>query len=79
MKKMHKRHHYIAEHIWRTIRSTCALIGMVIWLTSDGITGSDVLVLTFGVLTAICDQLHGIICRRIEKLFGWKQDFNNWE
>jgi len=52
---------------------------MVIWLTSDGITGSDVLVLTFGVLTAICDQLHGVICRRIEKLFGWKQDFNNWE
>jgi len=58
------KHHWIAEHAWRALRSMMILIGMLIWLYTD----LHYLVLLFGLLAAVVDQCHGIICRLIQKM-----------
>lgn len=73
-----RRHHAITEHIWRALRASMVLIGMLIWLAQDGFKGSDYIILLFGLLAGVLDQLHGYICCLIERVFGWKEDFDKW-
>ncbi len=74
-------HHWIVEHIWRFLRASCILIGMVIWLSCDneGMIWTDWVVLGCGVLAHMTEQFHGFLCNRIAKVLHWKQDFNSMD
>lgn len=74
-----QKHHYIVEHIWRALRASLLLLAMFIWLLQDGFSFSDGIVLTLGFLAHLTEQFHGYICKRIERILKWKEDFNDWE
>ncbi len=74
-----RRRHWLTEHIWRALRSGFILLGMIVWLTQDGFSYTDIVVLCFGLAAAICDQLHGYICKKIEHIMGWTEDFEDYE
>jgi hypothetical protein len=68
-------HHWAAEHLWRALRALILLGASAVWLYTD----ATHLVLILLILATIVDQLHGYICRNIQKLFGWYPDFKSWE
>lgn len=74
-----EKHHWIVEHLWRGIRSGFILIGMIIWLFMDGWQTLDWVVIGCGAGAAICDQLHGFICKRIQRFMKWTEDFSDYE
>jgi hypothetical protein len=74
-----QRKHLYTEHIWRAIRASLLFLAMLIWIAEDGISVSDMVVIGLVTVAHLTEQFHGFICNRIERLFGWKEDFEDWE
>ena len=77
--KRRKKHHFIAEQIWRGMRGLLLFIAITVWLLQDGLQTSDLVVANLCVGAILLDQFRGWFCRKIEKFFGWKEDFYKWE
>jgi hypothetical protein len=71
-----RQHHWITEHLWRALRASLLLVVFLIWRYTED---SYHLAAVFMFLALFVDQLHGLICRYIQKVLNWKQDFNEWE
>lgn len=74
-----QRQHFLVEHVWRAIRASLLLIALFIWITQDGISQSDLLVIFFACLAHLTEQFHGFLCNRIQRFLGWVEDFSDWE
>ena len=73
-----EQRHYLVEHIWRFLRASIIMAAMILWISQDGWSGTDWMVVGLGVLAHLCEQFHGLICNRIEKLLHWTQSFDRW-
>jgi hypothetical protein len=71
-----RRQYCIIEHLWRLIRAIFLLLGTGLWLYTNV---SPHLIFACFVLAIITDQLHGLICRMLEKLLKYKVSHDNWE
>lgn len=70
------REYCVVEHLWRLIRAAFLLAGTALWLFTDV---SPWLIFSLYVGAAVVDQLHGVICRAIEKALDFAEQHNNWE
>lgn len=68
----HQKQYCIVEHIWRLGRWILGLVVLICW---DAPTSVYFAFIALGVY----EQLHGYICRFIERVLHFKQQHGEWE
>lgn len=66
----------IVEHVWRAIRAVFLLIAAALWLYTSAPAW---LIFGFMVAAMAVEQLHGIICHKLEKILHYKEQHQDWE
>lgn len=73
------QHKIIVEHIWRLLRASFIITATALWVSIDGITGTEWTVFGLVFAAGITDQFKGFIENRLSSMLGWAKDFKDWE